>query len=245
MEGKAVPLLLTDGFPLSAHMFWVLSNSLPHIASCCIFGVIDQVKGSQFKSNHGYPNSTMCEKVWMVSRVGVTCERENEAPVEKPHPEGRGTETDTVCQWQCLGSFLPSFIQWEYLPCAKVSVNDRHKFTVSSPSNSSLENTGEELWLYVFGSGICMWSSLPLPGMLWCSTDRSLVFPSCVTFTQDVVWVPLGTALGGISWRWRCTMTHCFAWDLKEPDWQWEQRRWKWHPMVSEGPVLITSEETP
>lgn len=84
--------------------------------------------------------------------------------------------------------------------------------SLSSHSSCTFSvNNTEELWL-----GTCIWSNQPRPRLLWCSFDRSLAFFSCMTLTQQLVWMPLGTALVGMSWRWGFLMALCFALDPPE-----------------------------
>ena len=79
----------------------------------------------------------MCEKVWMISRW-TSPVKGKMSSCRESSSLGKREWGWQGCQWQHLGSFIPSFLQWEYSPHAKASINNRHNYPVSSPLSSQL-----------------------------------------------------------------------------------------------------------
>lgn len=151
--------------------------------------------------------------------------------------------------WQGVPMTVPQFVHsFFHLMRMPTMCQDLNQWQTQIPSfhsahsssTSSLKNTGEELWLDMFGLGT-WWSNQPPSGLLWCSTDRSILWD--LDTGRDLG--ATGYSIGGC----QLEMTMCHGTLL----YLWPQRirlrarteEVKMIPPGSEEAVLITQGETP
>ena len=113
----------------------------------------------------------MWENVWVIFRLGVICEMREWRSCRESSCQRRRKVGWQVMPWQCLRLFVFSFLQWEDLSCAKVSIHDRHKFCVHSSHFIALltwKIQKDSDWLCLPWVPACGLITRH-PGVLWCS----------------------------------------------------------------------------